>query len=86
MQKPNKLFTARVEETVTTYPSKSLGKYVKHKQVEEPFSANSPGSVLSGLGVKIPEGDHAVFAVQDILFNALALPLLGVYKKHAKLQ
>jgi hypothetical protein len=37
LQKPNEVFTARVEETVTAYPSKPLGKYVQHKQVEELF-------------------------------------------------
>jgi len=57
-----------VEETVTAHPPKSLGKYMKHKQVKELFPADGPGSVFFGLGVKVPEGDLAVFAAQDILF------------------
>ena len=68
LQKPNKLFTARVEKAVTPCPSKPLWQYVQHKQVEELFSAHGSGSVLPGLGVKVPEGNPAVFAAQDILF------------------
>ncbi len=68
MQEPNELFTAGVEEAVTPSSAEPLGQYVQHKQVEELFSAHGSGSVLSGLGVKVPEGDHAVIAVQDILF------------------
>ena len=41
---------------------------MQHKQVEELFTAHGPGSVLSCFGVKVPEGDAAVLAAQDILF------------------
>ena len=68
LQKSNELFTARVEEAVTPCSLKPLGQHVEHKQVEELLSVHSSGSVLPGLGMKVPKGDPAVFAAQDILF------------------
>jgi hypothetical protein len=41
---------------------------MEHEQVEKMFSSDGPGSVLAGFGMEIPEGDHAVFALEDILF------------------
>lgn len=41
---------------------------MEHEQVEEIFSRNGPGSVLSGFGMKIPEGDHTVLAAENVLF------------------
>ena len=68
MQELNELFTAGVEEAVTPSSAEPLGQYMQHKQVEELFTAHGSGSVLSGLGVKVSEGDPAVLAAQDILF------------------
>ena len=41
---------------------------MEHEQIEKIFPGDGPASVLPGLGMEIPEGDHAVFALQDILF------------------
>ena len=57
-----------MQETVTACPAKALGQNVQHERVEEFFSTHLPCPVLTGFGVKIPEGNHAVFALQDILF------------------
>lgn len=69
LQKTDEFFTARMKETVTPCPAKSLGEYMEHDQVEEFCSAHSSGLVLAGFGVQIPEGDHAVFTFQDISFS-----------------
>jgi len=41
---------------------------MEHEQIEKIFPCDRPASVLPGFGMEIPEGDHAVFALQDILF------------------
>ena len=41
---------------------------MEHQQAEKIFSGNSPGPVLFGFGIQIPESNLAVFAFQDILF------------------
>ena len=40
---------------------------MEHEQVEEILALNSPGSLLSAPCMAIPEGDHAVPALQDVL-------------------
>lgn len=41
---------------------------MEHEQIEKIFPGDGPASVLPGFGMEIPEGDYAVFALQDILF------------------
>lgn len=68
LQNPNELFTAGVEKAITPCSAKAFWQHMQHKQVEELFTAHGPGSYLPGFGVKVPEGDPAVLAAQDILF------------------
>ena len=42
---------------------------MEHEQAEKMFSSDGPGSVLAGFGMEISEGDHAVFALEDVLFS-----------------
>ena len=57
-----------MEKAVTPGSAKALWQHMEHKQTEEMFSGEGPGSVLAGFGMEISEGDHAVFALEDILF------------------
>jgi len=57
-----------MEKAVASGPAKPFGQHMEHEQVKEIFSRNGPGPVLSGLGMKVPEGDHAVFTAEDVLF------------------
>lgn len=41
---------------------------MEHEQVKEIFARNGSGPLFSAFGMAIPEGDHAVLAVQDIFF------------------
>ena len=41
---------------------------MEHEQIEKIFSGDGPASILPGFGMEIPEGDHAVFALKNILF------------------
>ena len=41
---------------------------MEHEQIEKIFPGDGPTSVLPGFGMEILEGDHAVFALQDIQF------------------
>ena len=42
---------------------------MEHKQVKEVLARNGSGTLFSAFGVPIPEGDHAVLAMQDIFFS-----------------
>ena len=68
LQKTDELFAAWMEKTVTSGSAKALWQNVEHDQIEKIFPGDGPGPVLAGFGMEIPEGDHAVFALQDILF------------------
>ncbi len=68
LQKTDKLFAAWMEKTITSGSTKALWQHMEHEQIEKIFSGDAPGSVLAGFGMEIPEGDHAVFALEDILF------------------
>jgi len=57
-----------MEKTVTPGPAKALWQHMEHEQIEKIFPGDGPASVLPGFGMEIPEGDYAVFALQDILF------------------
>jgi len=41
---------------------------MEHEQIEEVLALDGSGPVFSAFGMAIPEGDHAVPAVQDIFF------------------
>jgi hypothetical protein len=68
LQEPDELFAARMQKSVTSCPAKALWQDMKHEKIQEPCSADSPGSVLSAFGMKIPEGNHIVFALKNIFF------------------
>ena len=68
LQETDELFAAGMKETVTPRSAKPLWEDMEHEQIEEIFPGDGPGPVLPGLGMEIPEGDHAVLALQDILF------------------
>lgn len=68
MQELDEAFAARMKEPVASCPAKAFRQHMEHKQVEELIPTDCPGSIFSRLGMKIPEGDHAVFAGEDILF------------------
>jgi len=57
-----------MEKAVAPGPAKALWQHMKHEQIDKIFPGDCPGPILTGFGVKIPEGDMAVFALQDILF------------------
>jgi hypothetical protein len=57
-----------MKETVTPRSAKALWEDMEHEQIEKIFPGDGPGPVFPGFGMEIPEGDHAVFALQDILF------------------
>ena len=57
-----------MEKAVTPGSAKALWQDMEHQEVEKIFAGDGPGSVLAGFGMEIPEGDHAVFAVKDVLF------------------
>lgn len=73
MQKTDELFAAWMEKTVTSGPAEALWQHMEHEQIEKIFSGDGLGPVLPGFGMEIPEGDHAIFALQDILFPNDAL-------------
>nr|WP_275888947.1 hypothetical protein [Desulforhopalus vacuolatus] len=66
LQKTDKLLAAWVEKTVTSDFAKAFRQYMQHEQVEKIFSSDSPGPVLVGFGMKIPESNVAIFAQQNI--------------------
>lgn len=68
LQKADEPFAAWMEETVAPGPTKTLRQHMEHEQIEKIFPGDGPDPVFSGFGMKIPERDHTVFAVQDILF------------------
>ena len=68
LQKADEFFAAGVQKSITPGSAKSLWQNMEHEQVEKIFSGDGPGSLLAGFGMEIPEGDHAVFALEDILF------------------
>jgi hypothetical protein len=41
---------------------------MEHQQVEKIFTGDPSGLILSGFGMEIPEGDRAIFTLEDILF------------------
>lgn len=47
---------------------KTLGLYVEHEQAKEILTCYDPCPVLPWFGMEIPEGNHAVFALEDIIF------------------
>lgn len=57
-----------MEKTVTPGSAKTLRQHMEHEQIDKIFPGDGPASILSGFGMEIPEGDHAVCALQDILF------------------
>ena len=57
-----------MKKPVRPGPAKALRQHMEHEQIEKIFSGDGPASILPGFGMEIPEGDHAVFALQDILF------------------
>ena len=57
-----------MEKTVTPGPAETLRQHMEHEQIEKIFPGDGPASILPGFGMEIPEGDHAVFALQNILF------------------
>jgi len=62
LQKTDKLLAAWVEKTVTSDFAKAFRQYMQHEQVEKIFFSDSSGPVLVGFGMKIPEGNVAIFA------------------------
>ena len=56
-----------MEKTIAPGPAKALWQHMEHEQIEKIFSGDSPCSVLLSFGMEIPEGDHSVFTLQDIL-------------------
>jgi len=68
LQKADEFFAAGVQKSITPGSAKSLWQNMEHEQVEKIFSSDGPGFVMAGFGMEIPDGDHAVFALKDVLF------------------
>ena len=68
LQKADEFFAAGVQKSIRPGSAKSLWQNMEHEQVEKIFSSDGPGSVMAGFGMEIPDGDHAVFALKDVLF------------------
>jgi len=69
LQKRDESFATWMEKAVTSGPAKAFWQHMEHEQIEKIFSGNRSGSVLPGFGMEIPESDHTVFALQDVLFS-----------------
>lgn len=57
-----------MKEAVTPGPAKALWQDMEHEEIKEIFSGDGPGPVFPGPGMKIPVGDTAILASEDILF------------------
>lgn len=55
-----------VQKAEVPGPLKAFGQDVLQQQPQEVRAAQGAGGGLAALGISVPEGDHAVFAAQDV--------------------
>ena len=58
-----------MQKPVTAGLAEPPGQNMLHEQEEKILPGNGPGPPGPGFGMKIPEGDHPVFILQDILLT-----------------
>ena len=55
-----------VQKAEVPGPLKAFGQDVLQQQPQEVRAAQGAGGGLAALGISVPEGEHAVFAAQDV--------------------
>lgn len=79
LQQLDQFFAARMDEAVASGFTETFRQNMEHQQVKKVFPWHSSGSILVGFGVKIPEGDLAVLAGQNVFF--LDDPFVKIFAK-----
>ncbi len=68
LHQADQFFAASMEKTIGPCPAQSSWQHIVQKQGEKGLGRDGSGPIFPAFGMAVAERDHAVLAVEDILF------------------